>query len=597
VQFKRGKSVSIRILPENLANKIAAGEVVERPASVVKELAENSLDAGASRIFIEILSGGGKLIRVSDDGCGMPHDDAILAFERHATSKISADSDLSSITTLGFRGEALPSIASVSRVRLTTASGGGAPGTLISIEGGKIIAVKETGAPAGTTIEIMDLFFNTPARLKFLKSKETEIGHIAAAIEKMALVNPDIHFRLTHEGKMLLDCPPVRSLIDRVSQVYGRDFAQGLIGIGQKSGGCSVHGFISAPGVSFSDRSRQETFVNGRPVKSPVISRAVYEACQSLLMKERHPAIILYIDIDPALVDVNVHPSKKEVRFLDNGAVHGIIRDAVTGAFKDAEARGTIGAGEVMTPWDNRVREAVESFVSASGITEPVERDRFFIPGGSSPVQERMRLPQGERADVRNAEREWRQPMLMQVADTYIIVPSAEGYMVIDQHAAHERIHYEKVKARHGKRGTASQGLLVPEKLELSAKEAAVMERLGPELAQVGIEVEHFGGGSFLIRSKPLFLDKTDIREVVLGLVSDLEIGDVKGKVEDLREKMYQLIACKAAVKAGQKLHPEAMARLVQQLFECEMPYTCAHGRPTVIKYSLSELEKMFKRK
>jgi len=592
-------AVRIKILPENLANKIAAGEVVERPASVVKELAENSLDAGARRVTVDIQAGGTKLISVSDDGCGMNNDEALLCLERHATSKIKSTADLSAIGTLGFRGEALPSVASVSRMRLTTSDGNGKAGTLLVVEGGKLVMVKETGAPKGTTVDIRDLFFNTPARLKFLKSIETEFGHIAASIEKMALAHPDIHFRLTHNGREVLDCPPVKYLKDRVAQVYGTDFAKGLIEIDHTRGSYRVTGFVSAPGVSFSDKSRQDVYVNGRPVKNPTITRALYDACQSLIMKDRHPASIIFLDMDPASVDVNVHPAKREVRFAENSEVHRAVFEAVTDAYKAKDIDLSATAPEGMHPWKDRVREAVDTYMSTT------EGKRDFWPRSEyAPRQESLVLPRGKSAPSDPERHEHavspaapQYPQALQVADSYIIIPADDGYMVIDQHAAHERVQYEKVKAGYGKKGPGSQGLLVPEKLDLSAKEAALMEGILPELNAIGIEAESFGGGSFLIRSRPLFLGNSDIKEVVLGILSDMDESDVKGKVEDLREKVYQLMACKSAVKAGQRLHPEAINRLIRQLFDCEMPYTCAHGRPTVVKFGMGELEKMFKRK
>jgi DNA mismatch repair protein MutL len=581
----------IKILPENIANKIAAGEVVERPASVVKELVENSLDSGASRIFIETGGGGTKVIKIIDDGSGMSPDDALLAFERHATSKLSSDESLLSISTMGFRGEALPSIASVSRFRLTTSTGEG-HGSLISIEGGKIQGVKEVGAARGTTAEVRDLFFNTPARLKFLKSRETELSHIAATVERLALAHHEIHFRLTSDGKELFDCPPVRELKDRVAQVYGRDFAKGLSEINNGAGACRVHGFVSAPGSTFSDRSRQETFVNRRPVKDRVITRALYDAYESLLMKERHPASILFIDIEPSQVDVNVHPAKREVRFADAQGLQRTIKEAVICALKVSEcAPGPDAFMDAGT-----VREASAPFAPPSGWPPVTYRD----DAGSFPVYEHRqeRIPlHTERNLHPEPEREMGREFPMQVLDSYIIARGEDGFILIDQHAAHERVQYEKVKARFGKHGESSQGLLVPERIELTAKEAALLEAVLPELKELGIDAEPFGGGSFLIRSKPLFLEKADIKEVVLGLVSELESADVKGKAEELREKICKSVACKSAVKAGKKLHPYAMERLIEQLFACEMPYTCAHGRPTVIKFGLNELEKMFKRK
>lgn len=586
--------VKIKILPENLANKIAAGEVVERPASVVKELVENSIDAGASRIFVDVATGGTKLISVSDDGCGMGPDDALLSLERHATSKISSAEDLSSITTLGFRGEAIPSIASVSRTRITTSTGDG-PGAIILLEGGRLVSAKEVGAPRGAIIEVRDLFFNTPARLKFLKSRETELSHIAASVQKAALAFPAVHFRLTSDGKAIIDCPKVASMRDRVGQLYGHDFADGLIAVDFARDGFVVTGFVSAPGVSFSDKTRQEVFLNGRPVRNQVITRAVYDACQSLVMKDRHPAVMLFIAMDPASVDVNVHPAKREVRFSDNGSVHRAVYDALTTAFRQTP----LERAEAREEQIEGVREtAVEYSPSETG------SDRFFRHSFTPPMprQETMALPRPKPYTPQQMpqeitpQRQWERPNLMQVLDSYIIVPEADGYMVIDQHAAHERVQYERIKARHGS-AQGSQGFLVPERLDLSAKEAALLEGILPELNNMGLEVEHFGGTSFLIRSKPIFMEKVDVKEAVTGILSEMEESDIKGGVESLREKVYQLMACKSAVKAGQRLHPEAMARLVQQLFDCEMPQTCAHGRPTVVKYSLNDIEKLFKRK
>ncbi len=586
----------IRILPEHIANKIAAGEVVERPASVVKELVENSIDSGASRIFVETSGGGVKLIKVTDDGSGMSPDDALLAFERHATSKLDSGDGLFSISTMGFRGEALPSIASVSRFRLITSTGDGR-GTSVSIEGGNIHGVKEIGAPKGAAAEVRDLFFNTPARLKFLKSRETELSHIAASVERLALAHPEIHFRLINDGKELLDCPPVRGLLERIAQVYGRDFARWLSEI--KAGGpCRIYGFVSMPGRSFSDRSRQESFVNRRPVKDRVIQRAIYDAYESLLMKERHPASILFIDIEPSLVDVNVHPAKREVRFSDATGVQRAIKEAVTGALKNsenAEAEAFAESGmvrEVQAPFDN----------ISFHVTLPTWRGgqaEGRVGGGRGTEGEHQeKIPLHAERDA--APSRYTEPFHefpMQVLDSYIIARSEDGFILIDQHAAHERIQYEKVKARYGRQGEVSQGLLVPERIELTAKEAALLEAVLPELKTLGIEAEAFGGGSFLIRSKPLFLDKADIKEVVLGIAGELESADVKGRADELREKICKSVACKSAVKAGKKLHPHAMERLIEQLFACEMPYTCAHGRPTVIKFGLNELEKMFKRK
>ena len=390
------------------------------------------------------------------------------------------------------------------------------------------------------------------------------------------------------------------SFRERVAQVYGRDFAKGLSEINNGGGACRVHGFVSAPGSTFSDRSRQETFVNRRPVKDRVITRALYDAYESLLMKERHPASILFIDIEPSQVDVNVHPAKREVRFADAQGVQRTIKEAVICALKISECAP--GADAFMDA--GTVREAPAPFAPpynapSSFPSPPVgEGGAERRERGDTYEHRQERIPLHTERNVHpEPEREFSREFPMQVMDSYIIARREDGFILIDQHAAHERVQYEKVKARFGKHGESSQGLLVPERIELTAKEAALLEAVLPELKELGIDAEPFGGGSFLIRSKPLFLEKADIKEVVLGLVSELESADVKGKAEELREKICKSVACKSAVKAGKKLHPYAMERLIEQLFACEMPYTCAHGRPTVIKFGLNELEKMFKRK
>jgi len=598
-------SVKIKVLPEIIANKIAAGEVVERPASVVKELVENSIDAGARKVVVEVQSGGEKLISVSDDGAGMGPDDALLAFERHATSKLRDAEGLSAIETLGFRGEALPSIASVSRMRLTTSDGEGS-GTLVAIEGGKIQTVKEVGAAKGTLIEVRDLFFNTPARKKFLKTRETEYSHIASGVQKVALSHPEVHVRLVKDGREALECPPAGGLRDRVAQVYGREFADGMAAVRHEMGPYTVIGFVSVPGHTYSDRSRQEVFVNGRPIKAPVVTRAIYDAYRSILMKGRHPACVLFISLDPKMVDVNVHPAKREVRFSDTNGVHRAVFDAVMNALtsgdSDTSADETAyvreSAPDMPEGYGERVREAVSDYVGAAD-----RRSAFFGKTPDAHTQERFRLPAKKRPEPDaasiDAATETRHDTgrPIQIADSYIIVPEEDGYMVIDQHAAHERIQYDRIKKTHGASGQMSQGLLVPVTLELSAKEAALMDSILPRLNDMGIEVEHFGGTSYVIRSKPLFLDKADVREVVTGVISELMDEGAPSNVDELTDRVFQLMACKSAVKAGQRLHPEAMLRLVKQLFECEMPYTCAHGRPTALKISVNELEKMFKRK
>ncbi|MBI5694669.1 MAG: hypothetical protein HZC51_02860 [Nitrospirae bacterium] len=434
--------------------------------------------------------------------------------------------------------------------------------------------------------------------------------------EKLALINTAVHFRLSHNGREALDCQPVNYSRDRVAQIYGSDFARGMVELERKGGAVTVVGFISGPGQTYSDKARQEAFVNGRPVRDPVITRALYDAYRSVLMKDRHPASILFISVDPTEVDVNVHPAKREVRFARPNDIHRAVFDAVTSALRgmDDVGRTDESPGSARTlvesGYRDRVREATESYLSSSASRSAVDdreagRDRFPRAGaGTMPRQESMRIPRagggghGSQPPIQTQpQHAYNAPAALQVADSYIILPSEDGFIVIDQHAAHERIQYERIKVRLGGHGDASQGLLVPVRLDLTAKEAALMRGIMPELNGIGIEVEEFGGGSFIIRTKPLFLEKTDVKEAVMGVLAEVGEPDVKAGADTLKEKVYQLMACKSAVKAGQRLHPEAINRLVKQLFECEMPYTCAHGRPTVARFGLAELEKMFKRK
>ncbi len=563
----------IKILPEILINKIAAGEVVERPASVVKELVENSIDAGADEIVVDILHGGKKLIRVADNGAGMSKDDAILSFERHATSKIYEEGDLYRINTMGFRGEALPSIASVSRVLMVTSENGSSSGTGIEIEGGKVLNISETGPSKGTVIEVRDLFFNTPARLAFLKGTNTELSHIVGAVESAALGHPEISFFLKHNRKEILSLTKARDFIERIHQIYGRELVESLMEV--KSGlllkdinGITFSGYISNPPYSRPDRGMQAIFINRRPIRNQVISHAISEGFQSMIMKDRYPAVFLFFEIDTKEVDVNVHPAKREVRFRNSSMIHNI----VAGAIKETLSGRT----------PEETYEGEREKIIPEGVKEALER---YMERSEASLEERRQVGLDillePKSPVRNALHAFR---------SYIISVSEDGITIIDQHAAHERILYESLRGDK----IEIQGLLVPVTIELSSRESLILKEKLDTLKGIGIEIEEFGDNTFIIRSIPAILKDADHRSLVLSIIGDLE--EKIPKIDEL-ERIRTLMACHGAVRANQSLTSEEMASLIEELEKTELPHTCPHGRPTTIRFTLSDLEKLFKRK
>lgn len=597
----------IKILPDHVINKIAAGEVVERPASVVKELIENAVDAGAGKIFIDIEQAGNRLIRIVDDGCGMSQDDARIAFERHATSKITTDAELESIRTMGFRGEALSSIASVSQVRLCTVQRGAAAGTLIVIEAGRITAEKDAAAPAGTSIEVANLFYNTPARLKFLKSAATEFSHIAAVVSRQAMANPSVHFRLTHNRKPTLDLPPSTSAKERVFQVYGAELADNVIAFAGGRDNVHAHGLVGRPAYSRADRTHQDFFVNARAVKNPSLSHAVYAAYGDMLMRDRHPVAFVFLELDPALVDVNVHPAKAEIRFRNQAQIHDLVRDAIREGLRThgLPVLDAIDAGEAVQA--SAVREAVAVYLQNQG-DDPGERK-------PSPWYGR-RKTDAQLKSVAAAEarppllRETYPPLqtlspvlqgeglfpLAQVHDSFIVAQSREGMALVDQHAAHERILFEKLQEQFGSGRMPVQNLLIPDQVELGAAQAVLLNEYLPELQRLGFIVEHFGAGTFMIKAVPSLLVGADYKKLLLDILDEVNVHGKSGKLEALRDEILSVMACHPAVKLHRRLDQREMEVLLLNLLKCRMPHTCPHGRPTIIRFSMDELKKMFKR-
>ncbi len=587
----------IKILPDHVINKIAAGEVVERPASVVKELIENSIDAGATRIVIDIEESGKRLIRIADNGSGMSSEDARTAFLRHATSKITDDTDLESIHTMGFRGEALSSIASVSHVRLQSAMKNADSGVLIEIEGGIVKTESEAAAPQGTTLEISHLFFNTPARRKFLKSPATEFSHILSAVSRQAMAHSSIHFKLTHNKKTVLELAPSASIRERALQLYGEEIAEDLIEFSGGDDSVQVHGLIGRPGTSRADKTYQDFFVNRRAVKNPSLTHALYSACGDLLMRDRHPVAFIFIEIDPALVDVNVHPAKAEVRFRNQSQLHDLVRDVIR------EALRGMNISSATTRADG-VREAIADFGmrNAGYPFSPEGRGGFGHP---LPLRERTEVRGGAQIDsqngaffqsaIPNPQSEMLYP-LAQVHDSFIIAQSQEGMAIIDQHAAHERVLFEKLQDQFGAGQVPEQHLLVPDQVELGPAQGAVLAEYLPALSSLGFLVEDFGNNTFVIKAVPALLVGADYKQLLLDILDEVNVLGKSGRMAEVRDEMLSVMACHPAIKVHRHLDRQEMEQLLADLFKCRMPHTCPHGRPTIVRFSMVDIMKMFKR-
>jgi DNA mismatch repair protein MutL len=577
----------IRLLPEHVSNQIAAGEVVERPASVVKELVENSLDAEARRVTVTIKNGGKSLISVADDGFGMSRDDALLALERHATSKISKAEDLYSIRSLGFRGEAIPSIAAVSRFTLTTRERSTLGGTQIEMAAGKILSVKDVGAPEGTLVEARNLFFNLPARRKFLRAEQTERAHIEHIVTLCALAHPQVAFRLVVDEREVFNLAPSAELQTRLHELYGGQLVEQLIAVKSEKEDVSVSGFIGKPGVSRGDRRQQHLFVNGRPVESKGINFALLEGYHTALMKGQYPVTFLFIDIDPNLVDVNIHPAKREVRFRDEFAVRQCVIDAVRHAI---EPKGTVRPLEV----------------SAVGRGEPLARPPLVLRGAgdsaSRPYQQpTMTMPlHGEVAivptqEVHTDEGAWR--ILGVIGQLYVLVESPEGLVLMDQHAAHERVLFEKMLKELASDPAPSQKLLLPLTLELDARDAVFLQSNLKTLHKLGIGISEFGDKTFLIDALPPYFQLENLSQTFRNIVDELRQTGEEVHARRLGEDKIATTVCRHAVKARDPLKGEELRALLERLHKCELPYTCPHGRPTMIQISYAELEKKFGRK
>jgi len=558
----------IRRLPDHLVNKIAAGEVIERPASVVKELVENAIDADAATITIDLLDAGRQLIRVVDDGTGMTAEEVGLALTRHATSKLATDADLEAIVTLGFRGEALPAICAVTRFSVLSCPRGADTGTLVRGEGGAIAEKLLVAAAPGTTIETHDLFFNTPARLKFLKSAQTELGQALRLLQGIALAHPEIHVRVTHNGKSVLSAPRARTLRDRVGALRGFERAEKMIEVARSLGGVTVSGLVAPPQLARGNRDEITLIVNGRPVRDTLLMQAVVDAHRPLLARDQFPVVALRIDLPAQEVDVNVHPTKAWVRFRSPRLVQEAVFTAVSEALRSSRvmqsqpgltvgpvgASADAGVGSSLTP--GALGEADLFREDSAGFGAP----RFGIVIG-------------------------------QLQNTFIVSASDEEVFFIDQHVAHERVLFERLEQSLHTRALPSQELLFPQPLELSAARSETLLEWAPMLATLGFALEGFGGPSVLLRAVPALLRGEEPRRLVEGLLDEVSATPRDGPAP-LVQRALAIVACRAAIKAPSALQREEMARLVSDLSATQTPYFCPHGRPVVSRLSLREIRR-----
>jgi len=641
----------INVLDSITANQIAAGEVVERPASVVKELVENSIDAGAGRIEIEVNRAGMDLIRVTDGGCGMSKDDAVLAFQRHATSKLRTPSDLAAISSLGFRGEALPSIASVSRVELLTREQDVLVGTKVLVAGGHLDAVEEVGCPVGTTVIVRNIFFNTPARRKFLKSEGTELGQIADVINRIVLGCPQIAFKFVSQGRTLLQTQGSGNLLECFDQVYGKELGRDLVRVTGRTGEIVLEGYVGRPHTARASRSCQSFFINGRYIKSKALTRAVAEGFHTMLPGNRYPVVVLNLTLPVNTVDVNVHPTKLEVRFQQESVLSALIAGAVKAALTGARLipglqlippgpqapdRDIIPAGAAYPAKEQQEKPEPEA-ANVEERTEQLELPMRPVPQyikvdpssehGSSRVvggafiretgagktstwneygdfADPTQVMPSVKVDVERrveelGQAEYKLPDLVplgQVDSTFIIAKGTEGLYILDQHATHERINYERLWDRAEGSYGETQLLLEPLTLELTNQELPLLLENIVLFTDLGFLLEFFGGSTFLLRGKPADLGDSDPRGLLRDLLELFREGPKQLDPRKLREEFIYMLACKSSVRAHEVLSREELEQLVLQLGRTKNPYTCPHGRPTIIAITLAELAKRFQR-
>ena len=599
----------VRLLPEEVANQIAAGEVVERPASVLKELVENSLDAGAKRISVEVEAGGHRLIRVVDDGIGLSQDDLLMALERHATSKVALPDDLATVTTLGFRGEAIPSIAAVSRFTMRSRRAQDAVGSEVKVRGGSLREVKEVGCPVGTVVEVRDLFFNTPARRKFLKSVSTEAGHLGEALLRQALARPEVAFKYRVNGRVVYELPASEDLAVRAATLLGKEAARRMVRVQDQADGLNLSGLAGLPDLSRAAMDQIYTFINGRYVRDKVLLHAVNQAYRGLMPDNRRPVVVLRLGVNPAEVDVNVHPAKIEVRFHRQKQLHDNLAGMLRQALADSRPSKTAPAptGQAARPQPRPAYHPTPKISAKPASYPALPRPRpaqpaATTPGGGVVLHEpAVEARQEEAAQVLPQASPLFGPagdltVLGQLHGLYIICASQEGLVIVDQHAAHERLTYEAMKSNLGNGDLPRQGLLNPATLELTPQESSLAQSQCADWARLGLEIGPFGGNTWVVMSVPPILAGQDPVPIVRDLLSELNQAGVPSGTPEFLEVGLRALACRASIKSGQRLGDKELHDLVARSAALPPPVTCPHGRPVFLKISRRELAKHFKR-
>ncbi|MCX7818086.1 MAG: DNA mismatch repair endonuclease MutL [Kiritimatiellae bacterium] len=582
----------IRVLGDAVINKIAAGEVVDRPASVVKELVENSLDAGATHIEVEVVGGGRTLIAVTDDGEGMSRDDALLSIERHATSKIRDVADIEHIATLGFRGEALAAIAAVTRLTLQTARRGDPEGTELTVHGGRLMDVRGIGAPAGTRVVARNLFFNVPARRRFLRTEATELAQVRQTLLPYALSRPDVGFRFVADGREVWRLAAGESLFERLAALYGEPVAAALRPVKGERGSVHIEGWAGLPQTSRADRAEVHLFVNRRPAGAPVLQHALNEAYQTLLPRGRYPMVVLFIELPPEEVDVNVHPTKREVRFRRPGDVRDALIESVRAALgrpaAGAPAAPSAAAAPAMPESWTHPRLSIPDLPPARAFVYP----RWTPPAPAATAPSPPPTPSSEAVGT-----PWSWCRVVgQVGGLFVVLETEDGLVVMDPHAAHERVLYDRLMREATRGQVRSQPLLVPETVELGAHDAELVRGVLPALREMGFGVAEFGGDAFVVDAVPAVLGDVVPAGLLPEIAATLERGGSRGGTERWIQDRIATAACRAAVKARDILKLEEIERLVVELAGTDMPYTCPHGRPTLIHFDFAELRRKFGR-
>ena len=600
--------MTIRQLPDTLINQIAAGEVVERPASVVKELVENALDAGARRIDIDLEDGGIRLIRIRDDGGGIDPVELPLAVQRHATSKIASIDDLEAVATLGFRGEALPSVASVSRFRLTSRRAGSEHGALLQVDGGKVGEVTPHAHPPGTTVEVRDLFYNVPARRKFLRAERTELSHIEDWLRTLALARPDVELRVAHNGKPSRRWKGEAQLQEgamlsdvRLHEALGEDFSRNALRVDHAGAGMRLHGWIAQPAYNRASADQQYLYVNGRSVRDRNVSHAIRQAYADVLFHGRHPAYVLFLELDPRGVDVNVHPAKHEVRFRESRLVHDFVYRTLHQALAETRAGATATsthAAAVSNAWSMPAPQ--QSSIGLRVADAPSAYAALYAPRDAATFPDAAASPATVAAMPMPDDAPGGMPPLgfavAQLHGIYILAENADGLVVVDMHAAHERIGYEKLKTAHDGAGLRTQPLLVPASIAVSEREADVAEREADTLAQLGFEVQRSGPQSLLLRSVPALLAHGDVEALLRDVLTDLREHGTTRRVAETRDELLSTMACHGAVRANRRLTVHEMNALLREMEATERSGQCNHGRPTWTRFGLAEMDRWFLR-